>query len=196
LKAGSTNNSQEKAMNKLYKVAIALFDCSSETISIDIDPARVSHICKQEFYWKRIVFSILCIVTYSLTALSSIYAGEEIEITLRTFFNAGTSNGNYKYSPVVEKGIPVSKHILIVKSCHFLDDAKDKKGNVFYFYMVDRPHRLKALISTKELYPVEKFDEKTKKFVKLVKEEIRKDGGIEAIIKKFKKSTQVSNQHI
>ena len=62
--------------------------------------------------------------------------------------------------------------------------------------MVDRPNGLKALISTKELYPVEKLDEKTKKFVKLVKEEIRKDGGIEAIIKKFKKSTQMSNQHI
>lgn len=62
--------------------------------------------------------------------------------------------------------------------------------------MVDRPNGLKALISTKELYPVEKFDEKTKKFVELVKKEIRKDGGIEAIIKKFKKSTQVSSQHI
>ncbi len=183
-------------MNKLYKVANALFDCSSETISIDIDSARVSHICKQEFYWKRIVISILCIVTYSLTALSSIYAGEEIEITLRNFYDVRTFYGNSEYSPIVEKGIPASKHILIVKSCHCLDDAKDKKGNVYYFYMVDRPNGLKALISTKELYPVEKFDEKTKKFVKLVKEEIRKDGGIEAIIKKFKKSTQVSSQHI
>jgi len=35
-----------------------------------------------------------------------------------------------------------------------------------------------------------------KKFVNLVKEEIRKDGGIEAIIKKFKKSTQVSSAYI
>ncbi len=67
-------------MNKLYKVANALFDCSFETISIDIDSSRFSHICKQEFYWKRIVISILCIVTYILTALSSIYAGEEIEV--------------------------------------------------------------------------------------------------------------------
>ena len=183
-------------MNKLYKVINALFDCSPEIISIDIDSARFSHICKQEFYWKRIVILILCIVTYSLTALSSIYAGEEIEITLRNFYDVRTFYGDYEYSPVVEKGIPVSKHILIVKSCHCLDDAKDKKGNVFYFYMVDRPNGLKALISTKELYSVEKFDEKTNKFVKLVKEEIKKDGGIEAIIKKFKKSTQVPSQHI
>ena len=183
-------------MNKTYKVANALFDCSSETISIDFDSARVSHICKQEFYWKRIVISILCIVTYSLTALSSIYAGEEIEITLRNFYDVRTFYGNSEYSPIVEKGIPASKHMLIVKSCHCLDDAKDKKGNVYYFYMVDRPNGLKALISTKELYPVEKLDEKTKKFVELVKEEIRKDGGIEAIIKNFKKSTQVSSQHI
>ena len=183
-------------MNKTYKVANALFDCSSETISIDFDSARVSHICKQEFYWKRIVISVLCIVTCSLTALSSIYAGEEIEITLRNFYDVRTFYGNSEYSPIVEKGIPASKHMLIVKSCHCLDDAKDKKGNVYYFYMVDRPNGLKALISTKELYPVEKLDEKTKKFVELVKEEIRKDGGIEAIIKNFKKSTQVSSQHI
>jgi hypothetical protein len=111
LKAGSISNSQGKAMNILYKVANALFDCSSEAISIDIDSARFSQICKQEFYWKRIVISILCIVTYSFTALSSIYAGEEIEIALRNFYDVRTFYGNYEYSPIVEKGIPVCDHI-------------------------------------------------------------------------------------
>jgi hypothetical protein len=196
LKTGSTSNSKGKAMNKLYKVANALFDCSSGVVSTDIDSARFSHIRKQEFYRKRRVIPILAIVIYSLTVFSPIYAGENIEVTLRNFFDVKAFYGDFKHFSIVEKGVPVSSHILIVKSCHFLDDARDDKGNDYYFYMVDRPNGLKALISTKELYPVEKLDEKTKEFVQVVKEEIGKDGGIDAIIKKFKKSTQVPGQHI
>lgn len=183
-------------MNKLYKVANVLFDCRSETINVEIDSERFSHMLKRGFYLKRIVILFLAIAIYSLTVFSPIYAGENIEVTLSNFFDVRTFYGGFKYFPIVEKGVPVSSHILIVKSCHCLDDARDKKGNEYYFYMVDRPNGLKALISKKELSPIEKLDEKTKEFVQVVKEEIRKDGGIETIIKKFKKSTQMPGQHI
>jgi hypothetical protein len=62
----------------------------------------------------------------------------------------------------------------------------DKKGNEYYFYMVDRSIGLKALITIAELDPVEGLDDKTKEFHEVVKKEIIKDGGINALIEKFK----------
>ena len=53
--------------------------------------------------------------------------------------------------------------------------------------MVDRTKGLKALITEKALDPIEGLDEYIYEFVELVKEEMRRDGGIVAIIEKFKK---------
>ena len=63
----------------------------------------------------------------------------------------------------------------------------DKKGNEYYFYMFDRSTGLKALITIAELDPVDGLDDKTKEFHEVVKKEIIKDGGIDALIAKFKK---------
>lgn len=134
----------------------------------------------------RILCSIIGIIfLYFPTEVKPTYAEENIVITLRNFFDVGNSHGDYYYTPIKEDGIPASEHILIIKSRHCLDDAKDNDGIVYYFYMVDRSKGLKALISEKALDPTEELDEYIYEFVDLVKEEMRKDGGIVAIIEKF-----------
>lgn len=144
----------------------------------------------------RVLLSTMGVALYFLAIITLAYAGESIEITLRNFLDVRPFNGNYEYSDIKEVGIPVGKHILIVRSCHCLDNATDKKGNHYYFYMVDRPNRLKALITATELNPVGELDEKTREFYELVKQEIKRDGGIEALIEKFRKSTQGATQQI
>jgi len=121
------------------------------------------------------------------TEVKTTYAEENIVITLKNFFDVGNSRGDFYYTPIKEDGIPASEHILIIKSRHCLDDAKDNDGIVYYFYMVDRSKGLKALITEKALDPAEELDESIYEFVDLVKEEMRKDGGVVAIIEKFKK---------
>ncbi|MHC4458944.1 MAG: hypothetical protein ACYS0I_18035 [Planctomycetota bacterium] len=123
---------------------------------------------------------------YSLTPITPVYSGEHIEVTLRNFYELNGIYGKYKYSQMTEFGIPASEHILIIKSFHCLDNAMDKKGNEYYFYMVDRSIGLKALITTAELDPVEGLDDKIKEFHEVVKKEIIKDGGLGALIEKFK----------
>jgi len=129
-------------------------------------------------------FIFLCF----LLEVSPTFAEENIVITLRHFFNVRSSQGVLDYSPMKEDGIPASEHVLIIKSGHCRDDAKDDDGNVYYFYMVDRSKGLKALVTEKTLDPTEDLDEYIYEFVELVKEEMKKDGGPVAIIEKFKKS--------
>jgi hypothetical protein len=136
----------------------------------------------------RIFGLIFGMVIYSLTPITPVYSGEHIEVTLRNFYEVSGNYGKYKYSQMTEIGIPASEHILIIKSFHCLDNAVDKKGNEYYFYMVDRSIGLKALITIAELDPAEGLDDKTKEFHEVVKKEIIKDGGIDALIEKFKKS--------
>jgi hypothetical protein len=134
---------------------------------------------------KRIGILLLLVAT-TLTALfglSNAYAGENIEVTSKNFFDIKSFHGKFSFSPIVEVGIPVSEHILIVKSCHCLDNAKDKSGNEYYFYMVDMH---KALITETKLEPFQELDDKTKEFCEIVRIEIAKDGGIEKLVKKFK----------
>jgi hypothetical protein len=136
----------------------------------------------------RILCSIIGIIfLYFPTEVKPTYAEENIVITLRNFFDVGNSRGDFYYTPIKEDGIPASEHILIIKSHHCLDDAKDNDGIIYYFYMVDRSKGLKALITEKALDPTEELDEYIYEFVDLVKEEMRKDGGVVAIIEKFKK---------
>jgi hypothetical protein len=137
---------------------------------------------------KRIGILLLLVAT-TLTALfglSNAYAGENIEVTSKNFFDIKSFHGKFSFSPIVEVGIPVSEHILIVKSCHCLDNAKDKSGNEYYFYMVDMHNGLKALITETKLEPFQELDDKTKEFCEIVRIEIAKDGGIEKLVKKFK----------
>jgi len=138
---------------------------------------------------KKIWILLLLVATtlFNLFGLSKTHASENIEVTSQNFLDAKSYHGYFSFSPVVEVGIPVSKHILIVKSCHCLDNAEDKNGNEYYFYMVDMHKGLKALITETMLEPFQKLDDKIKKFCDLVKIEIAKDGGIEKLIKKFKK---------
>jgi hypothetical protein len=82
--------------------------------------------------------------------------------------------------------VATTLNILIVKSCHCLDNAKDKSGNEYYFYMVDMHNGLKALITETKLEPFQELDDKTKEFCEIVRIEIAKDGGIEKLVKKFK----------
>ena len=137
----------------------------------------------------RILGLTLGIFLFSLLPIKPVYSGEPIEVTLRNFYEIKTYYGKYEYSPITEMGIPASEHILIIKSCHCLDNAVDKRGNKYYFYMVDRSRGLKALITLAELDPVEGLDDKTNEFHKAVKKEIIKDGGIDVLIEKFKKSS-------
>jgi hypothetical protein len=71
----------------------------------------------------------LAIALYTVSGLSKAYAGDNIEVTLKNFYDVKSFHGNFSFSPIVEKGIPASQHILIVKSCHCLDNAKDKNGS-------------------------------------------------------------------
>ena len=121
----------------------------------------------------EILFLLAATTLSALSGLSKTNAGGKIEVTSQNFF-------------IVEAGIPASEHILIVKSCHCLDNAKDKSGNEYYFYMVDMLSGLKALITASKLEPYQELDDKTKEFCKIVKIEIAKDGGIERLINKFK----------
>lgn len=127
-----------------------------------------------------ILFSLL------LTA-STLHGGEWIEVTLRNFAHAKNSHGTFVYSPIVEQGIPAKEHILVVKSCRCLDDARDKQMNDYYFYMVDHSAGLKALITPAKLKPFKGLDEQVREFVQVIEEEIKKDGGIDSLIKKFKR---------
>ena len=136
---------------------------------------------------RRTASVIIGITLYFLIGILPVWADENIEVILKNFHDAKPFQGDIKYSPIVEKGIPASEHILIVKNCRCLDNAVDKKGREFYFYMVDQPNGLKALITSKELDAVDKLDDKTREFLEVVKSEIKKDGGIKALIKKFSK---------
>jgi hypothetical protein len=138
----------------------------------------------------RIFGLIFGMVIYSLTPITPVYSGEHIEVTLRNFYEVSGNYGKYKYSQMTEIGIPASEHILIIKSFHCLDNAVDKKGNEYYFYMVDRSIGLKALITIAELDPAEGLDDKTTEFHEVVKKEIINDGGIDALIEKFKNHQQ------
>jgi glycosylphosphatidylinositol transamidase (GPIT) subunit GPI8 len=131
-------------------------------------------------------FVFLCILSDVMQAP----AQGNLVITLRNFFDVRNSQEGFYYSPVKEQGIPASKHILIIKSGHCRDDAKDNAGNTYYFYMFDRSKGLKALVTEKTLDPAEGLDETIQEFVELVKAEIKKDGGIISIIGKFRKMSQ------
>lgn len=133
-----------------------------------------------------ILFLLVATTLSALSGLSKTYADENIEVTSENFFEVKSFNGNFVFSPIVEVGIAASEHILIVKSCHCLDNAKDKNGNSYYFYMVDMHNEFKALISESKIKPFQKLDDKIKEFCEMVKIEIAKDGGIEKLIKKFK----------
>ena len=133
-----------------------------------------------------ILFLLVATTLFALSGLSKTYAGENIEVTSKNFFDVKSFHGNFSFSPIVEVGIPASEHILIVKSYHCLDNAKDKSGNEYYFYMVDMHNGLKALITESKLEPFQELDGKTKDFCEIVKIEIAKDGGIEKLIRKSK----------
>ena len=135
----------------------------------------------------RTVSVIIGITLYFLIGILPVWADENVEVILKNFHGAKSFQGDIKYSPIVEKGIPAGKHILIVNNCECLDNAVDKKGSEFYFYMVDLPNGLKALITATELEAVDKLDDKTREFLEVVTSEIKKDGGIEALIQKFSK---------
>ncbi len=133
-----------------------------------------------------ILLLLVAATLFALSGLSKTYADENIEVTSENFFDVKSFHGNFSFSPIVEIGIPASEHILIVKSCHCLDNAKDKNGNHYYFYMVDMHNGLKALITASKIEPFQELDDKTKEFCEIVKIEIAKDGGIDKLIKKFK----------
>jgi hypothetical protein len=140
----------------------------------------------------RIFFSIIGFVLLCfLSETAPAFTERNIVITLRNFFVSRHSQGFLDYSPMKEDGIPASEHVLIVKSSHCRDDAKDNDGNVYYFYMVDRTKGLKALVTEKVLDPAGDLDEYIFEFTELVKEEMMKDGGPAVIIKKFTKSSGV-----
>jgi len=134
----------------------------------------------------EILFLLVAATLFALSGLSKTYADENIEVTSENFLDIKSFHRNFSFSPIVEIGIPASEHILIVKSCHCLDNAKDKSGNNYYFYMVDMHNGLKALITASKIEPFQELDYKTKEFCEIVKIEIAKDGGIEKLIKKFK----------
>ncbi len=136
---------------------------------------------------QRTVGVLIGLTLYFLIGILPVWADENIEVILKNFHDVKTFQGDFKYSPIVEMGIPAGEHILIVKNCECLDNAVDKKGREFYFYMVDQRNGLKALITAKELDAVDKLDDKTREFLEVVRNEIKKDGGIEALIKKFSK---------
>ncbi len=139
---------------------------------------------------RRAASVIIGIILLFLIGILPVWADENIEVILRNFHDVKTFQGDFKPSPIVEVGIPASEHILIVKKCDCLDNAVDKKGREFYFYMVDQANGMKALITATELDAVDKLDDKTREFLEVVKNEILKDGGIEVLIKKFNKPIQ------
>ena len=136
---------------------------------------------------KGTVSVIIGLTLYFLIGILPVWADENIEVILKNFHDVKTFQGDFKYSPIVEMGIPAGEHILIIKNCECLDNAVDKKGREFYFYMVDLPNGLKALITASELDAVDRLDDKTREFLEVVRNEIKKDGGIDALIKKFSK---------
>jgi hypothetical protein len=127
-------------------------------------------------------------VLFSLMEITPVYSGEKIELTLKNFNTVKRFHGQYEYSRITELGIPAGKHVLIIKNSHCLDNATDKNGNTYFFYMVDHAIGMKALICAVELDPVKELDNTTREFYNLVKQEIKKDGGVEALIRKFKKT--------
>ena len=139
---------------------------------------------------RRTANVIIGIILLFLIGILPVWADGNIEVILRNFHDVKTFQGDFKHSPIVEVGIPASEHILIVKNCDCLDNATDKKGREFYFYMVDQANGLKALITATKLDAVDKLDDKTREFLEVVKNEILKDGGIEVLIKKFSKPIQ------
>lgn len=86
-------------------------------------------------------------------------------------------------------GVAVSEHILIVRikrGGHCCDDSRDREGNLYYCYMLDLNNGLKAMVTKETLSPTFNMLEKdVLEFHALVKKEIEKDGGIDALIQRF-----------
>ena len=138
----------------------------------------------------KILASVAALALYGLTASCTppnIKPSEPekttITITLKNFVEIKQE----KAYPIREEGVPASEHILIVEEPRFMDDATDEQGNEYYFYIVDKPAGLKALITEYDLTPVENLDGNMKEFTELVQYNIEQDGGVENIIKKFEK---------
>jgi hypothetical protein len=87
-----------------------------------------------------------------------------------------------------ESGISVDKHILVIRNARCCDIALDKKGNHYYFYMVDKNNNLRALVTETVLTPTKELEEDILEFYLCVIKEIEKDGGIEKLLKKLKES--------
>ena len=87
-----------------------------------------------------------------------------------------------------EAGIPVDKHVLVIRSSRCCDVALDKKGNHYYCYIIDRENNLRALVTDATLTPVKELDEDVRTFYLFVLEEIQKDGGVEKLVEQFSKS--------
>ena len=85
----------------------------------------------------------------------------------------------------VETGIAVSKHVLVVRSPRCCDDAHDKKANHYYCYIIDRKNGLRAMLTKATLRPAKKLDKDIQEFYSFVEKEIKKDGGVRALIKRF-----------
>jgi len=135
-------------------------------------------------FQKKVLGGVLGAALYGLSAVTPVQSTDTITVTLKNFVKV---DQGIVYN-ITEEGIPASEHVLIVKNPKYCDDAYDSQGNDYYFYMVDKPAGLKALITEADLQPVENLEEDIKEFTDLVKEEIENDGGVEKIIKTYKES--------
>jgi hypothetical protein len=122
--------------------------------------------------------------------LAELVRSTSLSIKAHAIYKLLIRNNPQKAPPVYKQNFPAKCwHCPMPESFfseHCPDNAKDKSQNEYYFDMVDQHNGLKALITASKLDPVQELDDKIKEFCEIVKTEIAKDGGIEALIKKFK----------
>ncbi len=151
--------------------------------------------CNSKGY--KLLIAIVSGITFSLSGMTAGCVHNKIDLTLQNFKRHTYDEHGIKYQSVARELLIVDKHILIAGRSSYLDDAVDKWGDKYYFYMVDFVKGLAAYITKKELKPDEQPVEDSQEYEELqefidnVKRNIEKGGGIEQIIESFEKGQKI-----
>ncbi|MDP7458162.1 MAG: hypothetical protein QGH47_05540 [Candidatus Woesearchaeota archaeon] len=125
------------------------------------------------------------------------------EVTLETHKTMTRDcQGWMSYAPIREKGYPLRKNILVVPNGGCLDNARDKEGNRYHFFMVQKGKSgeddlgVKALLTDRDMmyrprilfFLNRKKNRRVGIFVKQVEAVLQDSGGLATVIDNYEKS--------
>jgi hypothetical protein len=91
---------------------------------------------------------------------------------------------------VVQRGVAISKHFLVITTPHYQSDGKDLAGNKYCFYYCDFGKGIKIYISVEPQWaPIDVLKEGNEEYLGYlldVSEVVNEDGGVKSLIKACK----------